>query len=215
MNFLPARVKPVFSPAIWLVLVWGGLSSCNPAPQACFYCEEQTGMVFSSLHFTNCSRDADEFLWDFGDGGTSSDQNPIHAWADTGTFKVVLLARSAKSHEESVVSQSFKIGNPTVELLGSYSALLNGQPGFSLVVGSGNVPASCIFFLDGELFCNTNIRGKEFLVDAQFFQFEDWNKIRQGKGSFRNDSIFLSLELEKKDHSYGQLILQAGKISSF
>ncbi|HEX6426692.1 MAG TPA: PKD domain-containing protein, partial [Niastella sp.] len=34
----------------------------------------------------------DEWLWEFGDGGTSSDQNPNHIYLDSGTFIVKLRA---------------------------------------------------------------------------------------------------------------------------
>ncbi len=35
---------------------------------------------------------ANGWLWDFGDGGVSTQQNPIHSFADTGTFTIKLTA---------------------------------------------------------------------------------------------------------------------------
>lgn len=40
--------------------------------------------------FTNTSLDAGSYLWDFGDGDSSTLQNPIHRFNSTGTFTVTL-----------------------------------------------------------------------------------------------------------------------------
>lgn len=44
------------------------------------------------VFFTDLSAPADEWLWDFGDGGTSILQNPQHNYSDTGYFTVQLIA---------------------------------------------------------------------------------------------------------------------------
>jgi gliding motility-associated-like protein len=44
--------------------------------------------------FTDQSIGADEWNWDFGDGTTSTQQNPIHTYADTGTYTVTLLVKN-------------------------------------------------------------------------------------------------------------------------
>ena len=40
--------------------------------------------------FTNTSQNAISYAWDFGDGNTSTDENPIHVYATTGNFTVTL-----------------------------------------------------------------------------------------------------------------------------
>ena len=44
------------------------------------------------VQFTNLSVPADEWLWDFGDGGSSILPNPIHQFSDTGFFTIRLIA---------------------------------------------------------------------------------------------------------------------------
>lgn len=44
------------------------------------------------VFFTDLSVPADQWLWDFGDGGTSTLQNPSHSYSDTGYFTVTLIA---------------------------------------------------------------------------------------------------------------------------
>ncbi len=47
--------------------------------------------------FTNSSTSAVSYLWDFGDGTTSSLQNPSHTYSATGPFSVKLKAYSSDS----------------------------------------------------------------------------------------------------------------------
>src|SRR5450755_3441890 len=42
--------------------------------------------------FNNTSLAGQSFFWDFGDGHTSTDINPVHTYADTGTYTISLLA---------------------------------------------------------------------------------------------------------------------------
>lgn len=50
------------------------------------------GLTDASFRFQNLSEGADQFLWDFGDGNVSTEFEPVHAYADTGTFIVRLIA---------------------------------------------------------------------------------------------------------------------------
>ncbi|MEA3447421.1 MAG: PKD domain-containing protein, partial [Bacteroidota bacterium] len=43
-----------------------------------------------NVQFTDQSSNADTWEWDFGDGNTSTDQNPLHTYASNGTYTVSL-----------------------------------------------------------------------------------------------------------------------------
>ena len=45
-----------------------------------------------TVSFKNLSTNADSFLWDFGDGATSTDANPQHTYTTKGSFTVKLTA---------------------------------------------------------------------------------------------------------------------------
>ncbi|TVR79294.1 MAG: PKD domain-containing protein [Chitinophagaceae bacterium] len=47
--------------------------------------------------FNNSSGDIVSYLWDFGDGNTSTLENPVHNYADTGSYQVTLITYSANS----------------------------------------------------------------------------------------------------------------------
>lgn len=46
----------------------------------------------NQLAFENESQAATDYLWDFGDGFTSTEENPTHAYAATGSYTVILIA---------------------------------------------------------------------------------------------------------------------------
>lgn len=45
-----------------------------------------------TVSFTNTSTNASDFLWNFGDGNTSIQQNPVHTYATGGSYTVTLQA---------------------------------------------------------------------------------------------------------------------------
>ncbi|MCB9231784.1 MAG: PKD domain-containing protein [Bacteroidia bacterium] len=45
-----------------------------------------------TLNFTDNSTDANAWAWDFGDGNTSSSQNPSHVFAASGNYTICLIA---------------------------------------------------------------------------------------------------------------------------
>lgn len=45
----------------------------------------------NEVTFTNFSVGGDSYLWDFGDGNSSTEESPVHAYAMDGDFDVVLL----------------------------------------------------------------------------------------------------------------------------
>lgn len=49
----------------------------------------------NKMQFLNESTDALSFIWDFGDGNTSFEENPIHEYAEEGLYHVTLLVTNA------------------------------------------------------------------------------------------------------------------------
>ncbi len=61
-------------------------------PTADFTYEPASILVGFEVTFTNTSQDGNTYLWNFGDSNTSTDENPIHTYNDTGSFIVSLIA---------------------------------------------------------------------------------------------------------------------------
>ncbi|WP_319507323.1 PKD domain-containing protein [uncultured Methanolobus sp.] len=78
-------------------------------PVANFTADVTSGIVPMTLNFTDhSSNQSTGWLWDFGDGNTSTDQNPTHVYATGGTYNVSLnatnLAGSNVSTQLSYIS---------------------------------------------------------------------------------------------------------------
>ncbi len=62
-----------------------------------------------TVTFTNTSTGAASYGWDFGDGNSSTEENPVHTYTDAGTYAVILTAEAGSSsatHQESVTVSS-------------------------------------------------------------------------------------------------------------
>jgi gliding motility-associated-like protein len=46
------------------------------------------------VQFTNQTSPSDQWVWDFGDGSTSVEANPLYTYSDTGRFDVTLVAKN-------------------------------------------------------------------------------------------------------------------------
>lgn len=73
--------------------------SLPPAPVASFTTnpDPADGEAPWTVQFTDTSAAAEEWYWDFGDGGTSNDQNPSHTYTQPGTYTVILTAINTTS----------------------------------------------------------------------------------------------------------------------
>jgi PKD repeat protein len=64
----------------------------NIVPTASFSVDLTTPETNQNIHFTNQSSDADTYLWDFGDGTTSTDVDPVHYYTAEGSYTTTLTA---------------------------------------------------------------------------------------------------------------------------
>ncbi|PCH67957.1 MAG: hypothetical protein COC06_10425 [Bacteroidales bacterium] len=62
------------------------------APVASFTIDNTSALLEEVITFTNTSENTTSYLWDFGDGRTSTEENPKHSFSIGGTFTVSLTA---------------------------------------------------------------------------------------------------------------------------
>jgi Zn-dependent metalloprotease len=65
---------------------------CPGPPVADFTAFPTTGGIPLVVYFTDQSQAASSWSWDFGDGGTSTEQNPTHTYIAMGNYTVTLTA---------------------------------------------------------------------------------------------------------------------------
>ena len=66
--------------------------SCQKEPIATFITSKNTAYIGESIKFTNQSKDAHTFNWDFDDETTSNEENPSHAFKNARTYNITLTA---------------------------------------------------------------------------------------------------------------------------
>ncbi|MBL4664787.1 MAG: PKD domain-containing protein, partial [Nitrospinaceae bacterium] len=93
----PVVTPLVTTTYIATILTGGGTTTetfvvtVNPLPTADFT-QVASGLA---VNFTDASNDATNWSWDFGDGNSSSAQNPAHTYAEGGLYEVCLTATNA------------------------------------------------------------------------------------------------------------------------
>ena len=70
----------------------------SPAPVAVF---TTTNLPTLEVSFTNNSTNATSYAWDFGDGFTSTQANPVHGYFTSGSFTVTLIAMNADGCDDT------------------------------------------------------------------------------------------------------------------
>ena len=92
----------VFS--VVVLLVAGSFSGCfESSAKVDFSYAPETPIVGNSIQFVSPSGSFVKFLWDFGDGNTSLEENPSHAYVSNGTYTVKLTVWNSEGNSYSVV----------------------------------------------------------------------------------------------------------------
>jgi gliding motility-associated-like protein len=87
--------------------------------------------------FTNLSIGATRYLWNFGDGETSTDVNPVHQYNETNNFTVVLVAYNAAGCTDTFPLTVSAIINPLLDVPNAFTPGKFGINGIVKVVGFG------------------------------------------------------------------------------
>ncbi len=89
------------------------VASCKPAVEApkARFSYDIDGL---KVTFTNATKDADSFVWEFGDGKTSTEVSPVHEYEAAGEYTVQLTAKNAGG--ENKASEVLKLEKKAVEM---------------------------------------------------------------------------------------------------
>ena len=104
------------------------LQGCYEEPVANFDYEYTTDNVApATVNFTNFSTEAEEYIWDFGDGNSSTEMSPVHVYELQGTYTITLTAKGRGG--ENMMSKSINIIRPT-----TYKIQNNTSPQYQLIL---------------------------------------------------------------------------------
>jgi len=139
-------------------------------PVANFIPIPSTGFEPLTVVFQNLSQNANGFEWDFGDGGTSVEENPSHTYAVGGTYYVALTA--SRGEDVDYANNVIDVLIPSIPCGGaqSFSGGQTMPSTFTVDLGTGtgtvnltfnaqNVPDKFIVEWNGGVVINTGYRG--------------------------------------------------------
>ncbi|GAB6279311.1 MAG: hypothetical protein STSR0006_13170 [Lentimicrobium sp.] len=155
----------------------------GPKPEASFTMQ----IDGRTVTFTNTTENGETYLWNFGDGNTSTEKEPVHTYAGDGIY-IITLTASNPNGESTVTKQAF------VSATELTAELLMGGPwrpraeDLSIFVGPGlgdyswwSVPKN---YLDGS---TTGTDDWSCITDDEFTFAEGGVYIYNTNGSARND----------------------------
>lgn len=128
--------------------------ACERLPNPKFsYLPTENTEAGDSIWFTNQSRASDQFSWNFGDGNSSSENDPKHLYTSPGVYEVILTARNSVGEES--FSLFIPVNDPTVL-------------GFIVSDSSGAVPLK-----DAEIWVYGNTEDLENRLNPHFHGITD------------------------------------------
>ncbi len=89
------------------------ITGFDPVPE--FVMDKNEGCAPLQVQFYNSSSNAQSYVWDFGDGSTSTDTNPSHTFIDHGTFMVKLTAIGYCNKQKDILKPVYVYENPQVD----------------------------------------------------------------------------------------------------
>jgi PKD repeat protein len=84
----------------------------KPIAPAASFIADITSVCNDTIQFTDLSGGVDSWLWDFGDGSTSTLQNPAHYYTSSGTYTVSLTVTNCAGSDQATISNYITITKP-------------------------------------------------------------------------------------------------------
>ena len=110
--------KAFLTPGVYEVKVVNRYAACVDSATHTVTVGNNPGVDFSAddssfceapatVRFTDLTPGAVSWLWNFGDGNTSQEQNPAHTYTTTGNFTVTLIATTASGCRDTIAKPAF------------------------------------------------------------------------------------------------------------
>jgi hypothetical protein len=182
-----------FLVTILLFLGMTGFISCEeetPAPTCTF----ESVVDGYQVTFTSTVTDVKTYLWEFGDEGTSTEANPVHTYAMSGTYSVKLTVKGDGG--EATVSHDVQTLPAFAEMLTGGPAATNGKTwvlsrGYTAGVdgGSGIEPTMSIAFATAANALDALLLASDE-YDNEFTFYSDGRYMVDTKGAALAGSLF-------------------------
>ncbi len=109
------------------IMVTGGAVTPGGTVNAQFISNPMVGRAPLEIQFTDRSTGATTWNWNFGDGSTSTEQNPVHVYSTSGTYKVT-LSISGTEGSDSTTGTVMVISGSSINPGGKTNAQFTASP---------------------------------------------------------------------------------------
>ncbi|MBK7869522.1 MAG: PKD domain-containing protein [Saprospiraceae bacterium] len=124
----------------------------------------------NTVTFQNASLNSTSLLWNFGDGNTSTQMNPVHTYDSSGVYTVTLNASNAYCGKS--ISRTFAVGTTDVKDLTSSGIFIFPNPASELLHIQANIFTQGLnyqlFSASGQILANGFFRD-EVKIDLSYF----------------------------------------------
>lgn len=90
------NLKVLFAQLLMITALFFSNCSKDSSPSnvlsVSFTIDKTDGEIGETITFTNTSKYGSSYVWDFGDGNSSSIENPTHMYSNAGEFEIILTA---------------------------------------------------------------------------------------------------------------------------
>ena len=161
------------------------------------YGSVQTTGCSGLMNFTDSTTNTPTvWQWDFGDGGTSTIQNPIHTYSIAGTYPVTLIATNTTGSDSiTKIITLASVGGPILAFCSPYTLSPNAGYGISNVsfnTISNNSSSSVLSYEDFTCSTSTNVfSGIQYTLNVTtFYGYENVSAWID----YDNDGVFTTSE---------------------
>ncbi|PSR05297.1 MAG: hypothetical protein BRD50_01420 [Bacteroidetes bacterium SW_11_45_7] len=118
MSMLLGKRKARFIPLCFIVGTLLLVAGCKKdfQPEACFTTSNNQYTIYDNIEFDNCTSEGSTYKWDFGDGSTSTQINPVHKYDQPGEYRVSMKASSKNDEFQDFSYKVLEILEPVVGL---------------------------------------------------------------------------------------------------
>lgn len=194
-------------------------------PTSVFTASKTSAMPGESISFTNTSANAEEFVWDFGDGGLSLNPNPTHVYQNGGTYTVTLTSysqgRKLSASSTSTITVGYSSGNFQVEanLVGNWKLSSHSLTHTVGGVSTSTVPSnyiSCFYGNNQSLSGNYPFSSTFTAATTPMITLSNGGSITvyDGDGNIRGNGNYNVFDSNKMTMSHSALYTSASNNSS-
>jgi PKD repeat protein len=117
--------------------------------------EYNTSFDGLTVTYTNLSVHAFSYLWEFGDGETSTEEHPIHVYPDEAEYEATLTAYYCD--REGITTDGTNYTNLDELIQSSFTVYPNPSSGSVNIAINGQAVPTEIYTIDGHLYLKTSI----------------------------------------------------------